>query len=60
VAFDEEVLPGGGVNHVVRVGATVRRPAGRWTPVVHTLLEHLAAVGFAGAPASHGLDAEGR
>jgi hypothetical protein len=58
--FDEEELTGGGVNRVVRVGVTVRRPVGRWTPVVHAVLSHLVAVGFAGAPASHGLDGEGR
>ncbi|MGP3931749.1 phosphotransferase enzyme family protein [Nonomuraea sp. KM88] len=57
---DEEVLAGGGVNHVVRVGATVRRPAGPWTPAVHALLDHLAARGFSGAPRSHGIDDQGR
>ncbi|MGW0448781.1 phosphotransferase enzyme family protein [Streptosporangium sandarakinum] len=57
---DEEELAGGGVNHVVRVGGTVRRPTGRWTPAVHALLDHLAAAGFTGAPRSHGLDGEDR
>ncbi|GAA3590238.1 aminoglycoside phosphotransferase family protein [Nonomuraea rosea] len=56
----EEVLAGGGVNHVVRVGGTVRRPTGPWTPAVHALLGHLAARGFRGAPRSHGIDGEGR
>ena len=56
----EEILAGGGVNHVVRVGATVRRPVGAWTPAVHALLDHLAAVGFTGAPRAHGIDADGR
>ncbi|WP_237110179.1 aminoglycoside phosphotransferase family protein [Nonomuraea sp. MG754425] len=56
----EEVLTGGGVNHVVRVGGTVRRPAGPWTPSVHALLRHLEAAGFTGAPRCHGLDDEGR
>jgi hypothetical protein len=55
-----EVLTGGGVNHVVRIGATVRRLPGPWTPAVHALLDHLAAGGFTGAPMSHGLDGEGR
>ncbi|WP_432934183.1 phosphotransferase enzyme family protein [Microbispora sp. CA-135349] len=58
--MDEEELTGGGVNRVVRVGGTVRRPARRWTPVVHALLGHLAAVGFGGAPRAHGCDGEGR
>lgn len=56
----EEVLTGGGVNHVVRVNDTVRRPVGPWTPAVHALLRHLVAWGFSGAPQSHGLDARGR
>ncbi|MFB9631597.1 hypothetical protein [Nonomuraea helvata] len=57
---DEEVLTGGGVNHVVRAGDTVRRPAGAWTPAVHALLGHLEGRGFAGAPRAHGTDGEGR
>ncbi|MEV4457897.1 aminoglycoside phosphotransferase family protein [Microbispora sp. NPDC049633] len=57
---DEEELTGGGVNRVVRVGGTVRRPARRWTPAVHALLDHLAAAGFGGAPRAHGRDGEGR
>jgi Phosphotransferase enzyme family len=56
----EEVLGGGGLNPVVRVGETVRRPAGPWTPAVHALLRHLEAVGFDGAPRSLGLDEQGR
>ncbi|MEV1000317.1 aminoglycoside phosphotransferase family protein [Nonomuraea sp. NPDC050202] len=57
---EEEVLTGGGVNHVVRAGDTVRRPSGPWTPAVHALLRHLAARGFTGAPRSHGIDERGR
>ncbi|WP_188193355.1 phosphotransferase enzyme family protein [Nonomuraea sp. SYSU D8015] len=57
---DAEVLAGGGVNHVVKVGATVRRPTGPWTPAVHAVLDHLEARGFTGAPRSHGIDGEGR
>ncbi|MFI7226695.1 phosphotransferase enzyme family protein [Nonomuraea angiospora] len=60
VRADEEVLTGGGVNHVVRVGSTVRRPVGAWTPAVHALLGHLRARGFTGAPRAHGIDGEGR
>ncbi|MGC5342729.1 phosphotransferase [Streptomyces sp. DT171] len=58
--MDEEVLAGGGVNRVVRIGPTVRRPAGPWTRTVHALLDHLRAAGFAGAPRVHGFDADGR
>jgi aminoglycoside phosphotransferase (APT) family kinase protein len=59
VEANEEVLQGG-VNTVVRVGATVRRPAGPWTAAVHALLDHLAVRGFAGAPRAHGFDEQGR
>jgi hypothetical protein len=45
---------------LVRVGSTVRRPSGPWTPAVHALLVHLAGVGYAGAPRSLGLDEQGR
>lgn len=55
----ETPLTGGLVNRVVRVGDTVRRPAGPWTPAVQALLAHLAAKGFV-APRPLGVDAEGR
>jgi hypothetical protein len=43
MAFDgEEVLAGGSVGGAVRVGDTVRRATGPWTPAVHALLDHLA------------------
>jgi len=41
---------------VRRVGNTVRKPAGFWTPAVDALLGHLAAAGFAGAPRALGRD----
>jgi Ser/Thr protein kinase RdoA (MazF antagonist) len=54
-------LAGGNVSEgVVRVGGTVRRPAGPWTPAVHALLTHLHDVGFGGAPRPLGLDERGR
>lgn len=56
---DREVLAGGGVNEVVRIGTTVRRPTGPWSPQVHTLLRHLRAQGFAAAPAVHDVTADG-
>ncbi|MFJ2193824.1 phosphotransferase [Kitasatospora sp. NPDC087861] len=58
--MDEEILTGGGVNNVVRIGETVRRPTGPWTLAVHALLSHLAAAGFTGAPKAHGVDDRGR
>jgi hypothetical protein len=57
----EQILTGGNVaGVVVRVGNTVRKPAGPWTDAVHALLEHLHDVGFAGAPRSFGRDEQGR
>ncbi|WP_326553656.1 phosphotransferase enzyme family protein [Micromonospora sp. NBC_01813] len=57
----EHLLTGGNVAAaVVRVGDTVRRPAGPWTPAVHAFLTHLRAVGYEGAPRPLGIDAEGR
>ena len=43
---DEIPLPGGNVGGAVRVGDTVRRPTGPWTPAVHELLEFLADAGL--------------
>ena len=45
---------------IVRVGATVHRRTGPWTPTIHTLLRHLDRRGFTGAPKVLGVDAEGR
>ncbi|MBG6136362.1 phosphotransferase [Longispora fulva] len=50
----------GSVNVVRRIGETIRRPSGPWTPVVRSLLEHLADVGFTAAPRFLGIDSEGR
>lgn len=57
-----EVLTGGaaGQPRVVRIGDTVRRRTGPWTPAVHALLRHLESVGFDGAPRVLGIDEEGR
>jgi hypothetical protein len=38
---DEVRLPGGNVGGAIRVGETVRRQRGSWTPAVHALLEYL-------------------
>jgi hypothetical protein len=59
-AGDEIPLDGGNVTPVVRVGDTVRRIPGAWSPAVHRLLDHLAARGFDGAPRFLGFDAQGR
>ncbi len=56
----EERLAGGYLDGAVRVGDTVRRLAGPWTPAVHALLAHLADKGFSGAPRPLGFDERGR
>jgi hypothetical protein len=56
----EERLEGGYADGAVRVGNTVRRLTGPWTPAVHALLAHLAGKGFTGAPQPLGFDEQGR
>ncbi|MEU8222653.1 phosphotransferase [Kribbella sp. NPDC048915] len=57
----EEVLTGGNVaDRVVRVGATVRKPALEHTAGVEAVLEHLAAAQFDGAPRTLGRDEQDR
>ena len=57
---DEIPLPGGNVGGAVRVGDTVRRPTGPWTPAVHELLDFLADVGLPRIPRVLGIDARDR
>ncbi|MFC7246643.1 phosphotransferase [Catellatospora aurea] len=56
----EEALVGNVTSGVVRVGATVRRPAGPWTDGVDAFLRHLHEAGFTGAPRPLGRDEQGR
>jgi hypothetical protein len=56
---DAEHLPGN-VGGAMRVGRTVRRPTGPWTPAVHELLTYLADQGLRGVPELHGFDDDGR
>lgn len=56
----EEALAGGNMNAVVRVGDTVHRTAGPWTPEVHRLLARLRQQGIEEVPAPLGFDAQGR
>ena len=59
--MEEEIqLSGGNLGGAVRVGDTVRRRAGAWTPAVAELLRHLEAKGFSGAPRFLGIDTKGR
>lgn len=53
---EEVVLSGGHLTPVVRVGDTVRRAAGPWTPAVHALLGHLHDVGLEIGPRSLGMN----
>jgi Ser/Thr protein kinase RdoA (MazF antagonist) len=58
---EEQVLTGGNVSlGVVRVGDTVRKPAGRHTASVEAFLSYLNAAGFSGAPKTLGRDDLGR
>jgi hypothetical protein len=56
----EEQLDGGNTGGAVRIGDTVRRTAGPWTPAVHGLLSHLAGKEFTAAPRALGHDEAGR
>ena len=56
----EEILAGGNMTAVVRVGDTVRRAAGPWTPTIHAFMRHLRASGFKAVPEPLGIDGRGR
>jgi phosphotransferase family enzyme len=56
----EEVLAGGNMTAVVRVGDTVRRGAGPWTATIHAFMRHLRASGFKAVPEPLGIDDRGR
>lgn len=57
---EEEDLAGGNSTLVTRVGQTVRRSAGPWTPAVHAFLEALRAAGVTEVPEALGMDELGR
>lgn len=58
--MSEQALTGGNTSVVHRVGDTVRRSAGHWTPAVHALLTRLRAAGFTDVPIPLGWDEQGR
>ncbi len=60
LAGEEIRFADGNITPVARIGGTVRRAAGHWTPAVHALLRHLEAAGFDGAPCVLGFDERGR
>jgi hypothetical protein len=55
----EERLPGGNLGGAVRIGDTVRRRTGPWTPAVHALLDYLATR-VDHVPTVFGFDERGR
>ena len=55
----ETKLPGGNVSGAVRVGDTVRRQTGPWTPAVHALLGYLDGR-VPAIPRVLGIDGQGR
>ncbi len=56
----EVPLSGGLVSSPVKVGSTVRRVAGPWTPAVQALLAHVRSRGFMHVPEPLGIDEQGR
>jgi 8-oxo-dGTP diphosphatase len=60
ILLNGQRLVGGNVGGAVRIGSTVRRGVGAWTPAVHALLAHLARRGFTDVPAVLGTDERGR
>lgn len=53
-------LSGGAVSAPMKVGDTVRRVAGPWTPTVHALLKYLVSHGFTKVPRPLGMDDQHR
>jgi hypothetical protein len=45
---------------IIRIGDTVHRPTGWWTPAVHKLLQYLESAGFKYSPRVLGFDDQGR
>jgi hypothetical protein len=56
---DGEIYLAGNVGGAVRIGNTVRRPTGPWTPAVHAVLDYLATK-VPGVPRVFGYDEQGR
>lgn len=59
-AVDEQELTGGNTTAVVRIGDTVHRATGPWTPTIQRLLAHVHARGMTEVPEPLGLDDQGR
>ncbi len=57
---EPEQLFGGNMGPVWRVGDTVIRESGEWTPAVHRLLNRLNTAGVRGVPQPLGFESDGR
>lgn len=55
----EEILSGGALNQVVKIGNTVRRRI-KGHPMLHSYLQFLESAGMSGVPRFIGLDEQGR
>jgi hypothetical protein len=58
--MNEEKLNYGSVSSPVKIGNTVHRQTGPWTPTVHALLNYLHQHGFVYSPLPLGIDKHGR
>lgn len=58
--LDGEAMTGGNVAGAARIGRTVRRGTGPWSPSVHGLLDRLGEKGLDGVPRVLGTDPRGR
>ncbi len=58
--MDNQNLSSNEKHPIIRVGDTVHRPAGWWTPSVHKLLKYLEDSNFKYSPRVLGFDDEGR
>jgi hypothetical protein len=60
MAVEEPLVGGRSTEGVVRIGDSVHRPSGPWSPTVQAFLRHLRTNGFTGAPEPRGFDEKGR
>jgi hypothetical protein len=58
--MEEEKLDFSSVSSPVKVGDTVHRQAGLWTPTIHDLLHFLNEKGLTFVPSPLGFDDQGR
>ncbi len=56
----EQQLNDNPLKPIVKIGDTIHRPVGWWTPSVHVLLKYLSDVGYKYSPRVLGFDEQGR